>query len=268
MELTNKQIEERLGDGRLEKLHPQVWVFRGGIKNPETLLEKIKALPDWKDWWVFGHINDTITGPDATWDDFPEQEEWDNHLQSSGGTHEDIRSEIENYCYSATKLYKEDTGFDLDNWMHQTPSICVYREEGGVSDKMSMHYHTDYQSEKAEARGFKFKLTCTMYLNDDYEGGELAFVIRNNREDDSSDIRFDYKPTAGDILIFPSTAPFYHGVKTLRVGDRWFIRNFWLEYFPGTPEWLAGEAQYGEEEWAKMEKEREKEFIRSLRTIH
>lgn len=267
MELTPKEIEDRLSDGRLEKLHPQVWVFRAGIKAPENLLEKIKALPDWKDWWVFGHINDSINGEDKTWDDFPSEEEWLNHVSSSNGKYPDIYSSIENYFYAATKLYREETGFDLDNWMHQSPSLCVYREEGGVTDKMSMHYHTDYQPEKAESRGFKFKLTCTMYLNDDYDGGELAFIIRDNREDDSSDIRFDYKPMAGDILIFPSTEPFYHGVKTLRVGDRWFIRNFWLEYFPGTPEWLAGEAEHGEEAWAELEKEREKEFIKASRTV-
>jgi hypothetical protein len=143
----------------------------------------------------------------------------------------------------------------------------VYREEGGVSDEMSMHYHTDYQQEKADARGYKFRVTCTMYLNDDYDGGELAFAILEDRDKPEEAVKFDYKPTAGDILVFPSIAPFYHGVKRLRKGDRYFIRNFWLEHFPGTPEWLAGEAEHGEEAWAEMEKEREDQFRRNLRTI-
>lgn len=267
MELTTKQIENRLSDGRLEKLHPQVWVFRSGIEDSKTLLEKIKALPNWEKWWVFGDANHSVRGEDTTWENFPSEEEWDTHIKTAANEYVDIYVEIENYFYAATKLYIESNNFNLDNWMHHSPSLCVYREGGGVADGMSMHYHTDYQPEKADSRGFKFKLTCTMYLNDDYDGGELAFIIRNNREDDSSDIRFDYKPTAGDILVFPSTEPFYHGVRTLRVGDRWFIRNFWLEHFPGTPEWLAAEAEYGNEEWAKLEREREREYIRSSMTV-
>jgi hypothetical protein len=267
MELTPGNIQSRLKDGRLEKLHPEVWVFRSGIEAPDSLLSSIKKLPDWRDWWVFGQINDSINGGDKVWDEFPTPEEWETHLSSMEISHKTINTQIERYCYEATKIYLEDTGFDLDNWMHQSPSLCVYRENGGVSDVMSMNYHTDYQLEKAEARGFKFKLTCTMYLNDDYEGGELSFIVRQPGADNSNDIRFDYKPTAGDILIFPSTQPFYHGVKNIKLGDRWFIRNFWLEHFPGTPAWLAGESEHGEELWTEMEKDREKQHIQGTPSV-
>jgi hypothetical protein len=256
--------------GTLEKLHPQVWVFRGGILNPEVLLEKLKALPDWNKWWVFGHITDALGGVDKVWNKFPDDKEWETFLSdevSQRTRFPDISREIEEYFYAATKMYVEELGIEQDTWMHQNPSVCVYREEGGVTDEMSMHYHTDWVPERAEARGYKFKITCTMYLNDDYEGGELAFLLRDNREDDSNDIKFDYKPTAGDILIFPSVEPFYHGVKRLRKGDRYFIRNFWLEFFPGTPEWLAGEAEHGEEAWAELEKVREEEWRRSHQTV-
>lgn len=256
----------------LEKLHPQVWVYRGAIQDSQELLEKIKALPDWNKWWVFGEITDSLAMGDFTWEEFPSEAEWKEHLEKIESSRDDGLSEItaklEDYFYKATKPYIEEHGIELDNWMHQSPSVCVYREEGGVTDEMSMHYHTDYQAEKADARGYKFKLTCTMYLNDDYDGGELAFALVHDRENPEGAEKFDYKPTAGDILVFPSTAPFYHGVKRLRTGDRYFIRNFWLEYFPGTPEWLAGEAEYGEDAWAEMEKERESEYIKGLRTIN
>jgi hypothetical protein len=252
----------------LEKLHPQVWVFRRAIKNPETLMEKLMALPDWQQWWVFGSINDQLSAGDTSWDDFPTEDQWQEHIDYlKTRNYGNLTAEIEEYFYGATKTYIDHHGIELDNWVHQTPSVCLYKSDSKVSDKMTMHYHTDWQPEKAEARGTKFRLTCTMYLNEDYDGGELAFVIRNNRDDATDEIRFDYKPSAGDILVFPSTEPFYHGVKPLTNGDRFFIRNFWLEYFPGTPEWLEGEAQYGEEVWAEMEKEREHNFRVAQRTV-
>ncbi len=253
---------------RLEKLHPQVWVFRNAIPNPEVLMKKLLELPNWNDWWVFGQINDELSGGDTIWEDFPSREEWDVHLESKKNTrYPELVTEIEEYFYAATKQYVETMGIELDNWVHQTPSVCLYKSEGGVGEGMSMNYHTDWQPEKAEARGNKFRVTCTMYLNDNYDGGELAFIIRENRNDNSNDIKFDYKPSAGDILIFPSTEPFYHGVKDISNGDRFFIRNFWLEYFPGTPEWLENEAKYGEEEWAKMEKERESQYHKNSVTV-
>ena len=255
-------------EATLEKLHPQVWVFRGAIDDPKTLMDKLQQLPNWKPWWVFGTINDELGGPDSTWENFPTPEQWQQHIDDLRHTkHPELTSTIDQYFYEATRLYVEHHGFELDNWVHQTPSVCLYKSDAGVTDQMTMHYHTDWQPEKAEARGTKFRLTCTMYLNDDYDGGELAFILRENRDDPSNDIKFDYKPTAGDILVFPSTEPFYHGVKPLTNGERFFIRNFWLEYFPGTPEWLEGEATYGEEEWAEMEKKREHEFIASRRTV-
>lgn len=254
---------------KLEKLHPQVWVYRNAITNNEEILEQIKSLPEWNNWWVFGQINDSLSSGDYTWENFPTDEEWQEHLKNldNGNQYPEITRELEKYFYAATKPYIEEHGIALDNWMHQSPSVCVYKEEGGVTDDMSMHYHTDYQQEKEEARGYQFKVTCTMYLNDDYDGGELAFAIVQDRNNPEDAVKFDYKPTAGDILVFPSTPPFYHGVKRLRKGDRYFIRNFWLEYFPGTPEWLAGEAEHGEEKWAEMEKAREDEQRKSWRTI-
>ncbi len=252
-----------------EKLHPKVWVYRSAIKDPEVLLEKLKNLPDWRQWWVFGEITDALGAKDSEWDAFPTPEQWSEHLAevATSSRFPELTKEIENYFYAASANYVEELGISLDSWMHQAPSFAVYKEEGGVTDEMSMHYHTDWQPEKEEARGYKFRVTCTMYLNGDYDGGELAFLLRDDRNDDSNDIRFDYKPTAGDILIFPAIEPFYHGVKRLRKGNRYFIRNFWLEYFPGTPEWLAGEAEYGPEEWANMEKIREDQFRKSSRTV-
>jgi len=55
------------------------------------------------------------------------------------------------------------------------------------------------------------------YLNDDFEGGELYF----------KDINFTYYPFAGDIVIFPSGAPFTHEAKPVLNGIKYCIVNWW-----------------------------------------
>jgi hypothetical protein len=131
----------------------------------------------------------------------------------------------------------------------------MYETNGGASEDVAMHYHTDFQQEKREEPGFKPYITCTMYLNDDYEGGEIAFKIL---KDDKSIDEIVYKPKAGDILVFPSDEPYYHGVGLTTNGQKYFVRSFWDYYFPGSPNWHAGLEKYGTETWAQMELEREK----------
>jgi hypothetical protein len=88
-----------------------------------------------------------------------------------------------------------------------------------------MAYHTDYVGyDDAQP---DFALTCTMYINDNYEGGDVAFKVG---KDD-----YVYKPQAGDVMVFPSGHPdllseenvCVHGVKKITSGLKYFIRIFY-----------------------------------------
>lgn len=62
-------------------------------------------------------------------------------------------------------------------------------------------------------------ITCVMYLNDDYENGQVYFDFFDK----------EYKPKAGDVLIYPATWQYIHGVKPVN-GTRycivmWFTTN-------------------------------------------
>ena len=60
-----------------------------------------------------------------------------------------------------------------------------------------------------------FSYTCTissiMYLNDDYEGGELFFPY----------FQLKFKPEAGDIVLFPSTYIFAHAALPVTSGTKY-----------------------------------------------
>jgi hypothetical protein len=139
-------------------------------------------------------------------------------------------------------------------WMPSGMTLLKYDEPDYTSDfdysKPAMNYHTDANNFDEESNDTKQVFTVTFYVNDNYEGGEISFY------DSINNLVYDYKPSAGDVTIFPSGLPFYHGVNPFSGGPRYLIRMFLLYMHPGTPEWHANKEKYGEEAWEKMEKER------------
>jgi hypothetical protein len=115
---------------------------------------------------------------------------------------------------------------------------------------LAMDYHTDHSSFNEGYPGEKFVITVTIYLNDEYEGGEISFL------DESTGSITNYKPKAGDVTVFPSGYPYFHGVLPLLNGERYLLRMFWSWYHEGTKEWHEGYKKYGKEEWTRMQNER------------
>jgi predicted 2-oxoglutarate/Fe(II)-dependent dioxygenase YbiX len=104
----------------------------------------------------------------------------------------------------------------------------------------SLPFHTDYYYPTAHKSGTKPEITVTMYFNDDYEGGDIEFRVFEKQythmriegntmiDMDTKQVieGFNYKPQAGDIIIFPSKLPFYHGVKKVTKGQKLLARTF------------------------------------------
>lgn len=91
----------------------------------------------------------------------------------------------------------------------------------------------------------KSKLVCLLYINDDYEGGELDF-----RDHDIT-----IKPKAGQLITFPGGILNVHQVKKVESGTRHTIGAFW-DY---------AESEYSAErlaEWdAEVQKVREEQKL-------
>lgn len=116
--------------------------------------------------------------------------------------------------------------------------------------------HTDWHEQRSEEPGPKQLLTYTMYLNDNYEGGEVDFVDEENKR------LIIYKPQKGDITVFPSGAPFWHGAKAVTSGEnKFFIRTFALHLYPGSEEWNLNARTYGVKKWYEMSNEKIKDYV-------
>lgn len=90
----------------------------------------------------------------------------------------------------------------------------------------------------------ELKYSMVMYLNDDYDGGEISFVIRNenglldssiygNKPDADHEVAkkevkdlISIKPEAGSIVMFPSYPPYHHTAHTVNDGNKYMITTF------------------------------------------
>lgn len=240
-------------------------VFTGLIPNSLKMVETFKQsekdpdssylFKDWRDWSRFGSYVWQVGGKLDNLDDVK-----DTVLYKE---EQSIMEEINNAFHYATSEYLKSRGLEVgDDWVIMGPSISKYGYENSIEggsgiDGLEMLYHTDYVTLEGEWPGNKFILTCTMYLNDDYDGGDISFMLPNKQI-------IDYKPKAGDVLVFPSGHPellsqegkYLHGVKSIYKNDKYLIRCFYQKPYAGSKAWFEGEEKYGKEEWARIEKER------------
>ena len=159
---------------------------------------------------------------------------------SNDGRNEIIDS-IREHFDNAYKVYVDDY---CERYRTNTIGSDAYQI---LKYEIGHHYkaHTDWgRGEWFEKRTF----SLTHYLNDDYEGGEIEFYV--------GDDFYPYKPKTGDVLVFPSDEPYYHGVKTILKTNKFFTTNFVSYTYNGHPDWLENQRKYGAHHWSKMEIER------------
>jgi len=113
--------------------------------------------------------------------------------------------------------------------------------------------HSDNSNNDGEPNAFEInKYVAILYLNDDYEGGNLYFP----------DHDISFKPNAYSLYTFPGGVENLHGVSEITKGTRYTMVSFWdfadLEYDQETIDrWKEEEKKVRieqaaqKEEWAK-----------------
>lgn len=242
----------------IEKIHDSIWVFKNALKDTDQIVEYFNNNKDWTDWYTFGKMTWDIREDAYEFKTFPTKEEWQSKLEQSYPstfTKSDplyFEKTIDNLFYETTSLYLEHNNIDLNNWIYLPWNVAKYNTN--AQHPYIMHHHTDFQRELEYVPGLKFAITAVIYLNDNYEGGEVDFrFVDENIEITKED--YSYKPGKGDIVVFLSGHPHYHGVRSVISGEKYIIRTYWRYKKEAHPQWIYMQNKYGEL-WEDMEKER------------
>jgi hypothetical protein len=119
--------------------------------------------------------------------------------------------------------------------------------------------HSDNSDHEGKPNAFEInKYVGILYLNDDYEGGELYFCDKNN----NMEPYLSFKPNAYSYYVFPGGVENIHGVTEITKGTRYTMVSFWdyanVEYSQETLDrWKSEEKEVRKqqakqkEDWAK-----------------
>lgn len=252
---------------RKKEIMPKVMVYRGCFDDLDRVLKTLKdtedkkgssKISDWRKWLHLGTMAHELAKNREKLADIGNDEvigsfefEVQEALRAIRNAYHEVALDYANQWGESDGWPEWIKNFDLknnDDWNIDRLNILKYNPSEHTG-KYAMNYHTD-NHEYEHGRGSKWTLTVTMYLNDDYEGGDISFLNEFTGE------VLEYKPKAGDITVFPSFAPYYHAVHRVDKGNKYLVRMFWHHKYPGTEEWLEQEKKYGADVWAEMEHKR------------
>lgn len=249
------------------RLHEKILVVHNTLSDPQGLIDFYIAKSDeWVPWYTFGDMM-VESGASFTWSEFPSKEEWEEKISSPirEESPDDVyKVEVGEVWHKSSALYKELTGINLPMWEPTAWSLARYFEGAqpmGPHSGVTMNPHTDYQQDMKEAPGYQPHITGVLYPNDDYEGGEIFFRKFSDTWDDKTfekpEFELTYKPKAGDLVIFPSTHPFYHGVMNVKKSPKYIYRLYWRVWQEATELYKSLSEKYGSE-WESLESDRKK----------
>ena len=250
--------EYTINDPNVEILDDNVIVFHNVLSDPDDYIDYYEEFGEWRGWYGFGRQIDSRVHSFNSPPTFPTWEEW---LEVAKIAEREVGEdkyflEVARAFHLASKFYVEQTGRALPNWTCQPWGLARYIPDENLNgdENLTMNYHSDYMPEDADGPGDKFGITAVLYPNDDYRGGEIAFRVI---EDGKIAKEFEYKPKAGDLVMFPSGHPYYHGVKRIYGSPKYITRLYWMYHFEGTESWHALHEKYGDK-FEEMEATRRK----------
>lgn len=125
-----------------------------------------------------------------------------------------LETSIRDASLKKLKLLQEAIFPELKNYVQD------YTNQNLVMDTFALVKYTEGQFFKEHSDGAENlgrALSIVIYLNDDYEGGEIYFRNQN----------LTMKPRAKSMVLFPSTDEFLHEAKPVISGTKYAIVSFW-----------------------------------------
>jgi len=231
-----------------EKLHENVYYYTDVIENPQAIVDLInkldldervtKVIPKWRNWNSSSR-DGTIFGKKK-----------DFNLSEADSLESDVKADVDLIITTIRDAVKKIAeSFVKDRGLKGEPNVSPFVGIQKYIQGCAMGAHFDRQ-----AGDNSLEYSIIIYWNDDYEGGEISFIIRDEdiRLPQHSHLRppedalhpktaemvtFTKKPKAGSALIFPSTDPYKHQVHIMKKGDKYITPGFIFVdgYKPGDP---------------------------------
>lgn len=188
----------------------KIFYYEGVIFHPDKILEELEqsdislkdtdAIGSWKPWVIKGDVAqlsqevvlDHVLGEIKSTS--PKK-----YLTSSSEV-QFVFGQIKNSLTFTTDHYISSLGIETG----KMSSLTINKYFVGSETSLQV----DSQREKAYISAF-------LYLNDDYEGGDLVFPGQG----------VSIKPSAGSIVVFPSTEPFFYQNEKVLNGEKYVCRS-------------------------------------------
>ena len=143
-----------------------------------------------------------------------ESKKWGNRIPNDVWSGRVIYQSLsDNFDYLKNVENKIKTDFEITDTIYPDYLGLVKWENGDIQ-----HPHADGQLENNIQHPYHWRdFGCVLYLNDDYEGGEIYFPNQN----------IEIKPKPNTLVFFPGTLEYLHGVKEITGGVRYTLTSFW-----------------------------------------
>ena len=239
-----------------------ILLFKNVLKDPSATYEFIKNSKNsddpyfgkevWRDWQPWGNYAKAYPMNNRSY--------LENNSQGA-----ELQKECLDIFFEILKIYKNDfydlEYFEKNNIPKNIPTSLKDLDESVWPDKVMMADFVIFETNKNASSDWQMYIhqdvtkgipvdqnhsfNFNIYVNDDYEGGDIIFFDHESIEkapyvDSVSgetgeawliENYFEYKMQAGDGLIFP--VDIYHGVKKLKgENSKYYIRQF-LSYGDG-----------------------------------
>jgi hypothetical protein len=217
-----------------EILEEKVYYYTNVIDDPKKLVEAIENdnKDEWGEWmacsgqhYVYGTDKTIALTEDA--------------------------NEKDQYIYNTLQKAFDDVARDYAKAQGITgepklfPQYPIKKYQAGTF--MGAHFDQQEGDER-------LKVSFVMYLNDDYEGGEISFIIKSPdgpisdggkptgvpisyggpdpdmeiAKNNPESFTFFVKPKAGSVIVFPPSPPYHHTAHLVKSGEKIMVPQHWI----------------------------------------
>ena len=201
-----------------EKLEDNIVYFKGVIPNYQEIIDLAEktstpAVTAWETWYAngskseYGEIKNLKRKEIKNITDLKEKNNslfvidslTDKMIECSQKYAEIFNIDKQELDFAASVIKNEQT----------TIGLYKYFEDAHMGPHVDFNDENDYLA-----------YTIVVYLNDNYEGGELYF----------NDFDIKVKPQAGSIMMYPSFAPYTHESLKIQKGRKMLITHHWRSF--------------------------------------